>query len=194
MAANFPGPYEVRIFYTTQLRQHVMKLNCTLTADPTPGDEFIDITAVTKGGGTRNLELGTLAVVTVVRPFLNTVTGEVNRAELWKYEPESFDSQFISVMDIALAGTAAGATLPATQSIWTFRTIGGGSMRFNILETDVAPAVTVYPPFAGRTNDVAVAMLSTNTIFHARDDTFPFAAVAYHPGQNERLFKRIYRP
>lgn len=193
MAQNFPGPYEVRIFYVVSLREHVAKLNVTPSSEPSPGDPFTSISCLDRNGSPRVLSVQVGLLVDEMDNWLNSTDADILRAELWKYEPESFDSSFVSTYDLSVAGASATATVPASQIIWTFRTGAGGSMRFTMLDVVTPPGVSVYPPYGGITASMAALFLDDTTVFHARDDSHPFANSGFHPGQNERLFKRIYR-
>ena len=56
MTLNFPGPYQVRIFYTTTsssvAQVHMQALNLFIPSEPDPGTAFVDITPAWPAGGT----------------------------------------------------------------------------------------------------------------------------------------------
>lgn len=193
MAANFPGPYELRFVYTNPPLVHTQRLNIDLTTDPAPGTTFDLLEAVPRVGTGYNLELGVDNWIIVLRNLLHT-TVTINYVELWKYEPESFDATFISAYDVGLAGLAAASPVPAGQMIWTFRTLEGGVLRINVMEAARAPGSPVsYPALAATEKALVDFILADDNCFLGRDTSYPFAFMRLNPGQSEALFKRRYR-
>ena len=196
--AHLPGPHQIRIFYTTNagglVREHVMALNCTVTSDDTPGQAFAAYDIARRSGVD-------LAANTIVEDWVNLIrplwpnTDTITRAELWKYNPGTNDAFFLSVYDISDAGSAGAANVNDSETIITFRTLGGGSMRLHFYETILGSGLTDASPFTNAVFEAIRAfVVSTNNWILARDDTYPFTALALHPGINERLFKDRFRP
>jgi|SRR3990172_6090248 len=194
MALNFPGPYDVRIFYTVSAREHVQKLNVSLASTPDPGDPFSGITATTRVGGTRALDDAVDDWVAVIDNYFNSTDASFVRAELWQYETESFDAHFVTTYDISAPGISAIATVPASQVTWTFRTLEGGVMRVTLLDTQSGVALPDYPPYSSAAQDVADFVTASDNPWLGRDGSYPFANIAVSYGQNEALFRKVYRP
>lgn len=194
MATNFPGPYEIRLYYTINSLQHTARYNCDLVAPPTPGTPFSDHDVKEKGGGSEDLQVAVDAWVALFRPCFAAAGGSVDYAELWQYTPGTFDASFVTVYTIGLAMTGAGAYNPAGETIMTFRTLEGGIMKLYFEETNVAFAVRDAPPFAPAAFEAIRNFVTSNDNWMlARDTSYPFAAIALFHGQNEATFKLRFR-
>jgi len=194
MALNFPGPYELRYFYTVDSRVHQLRHSLQLNDTPSVGDAFSTIIPIERDGdAVTSLNTHVDNFVAVFLPFLSSADGAVNRVELWKYTPSSFDAMYVSVYDISLAGTNVAATIPASQVIWTFRTQEGGILKITILDTTVGAGISLVPPLPTVAQNIADYINNNNSIVLGRDTSYPFSVVGYYRGQNERLFKRLYR-
>lgn len=200
MTLNYPGPFGLRMFYTTTISsvaiEHMAEYNIDLTdASPDPGTAFsamdINLRDLTSDPLNTYCDAWTL----LIKPLFNNGAGNsIDRYELWKYEDESFDSTFISAYNQGVATTGTTAATVAGQVICTYRTIGGGIMKLNFMETLIAIGIRDTPPFANAVlDDVNDFILSNANGFLGRDNTFPFAAIAAYPGTNEALFKKRYR-
>ena len=195
MAFNYPGPYEVRIYYSTTNRMHVQKLNCAVTNNPAIGDAFSTILVQPHSGAPIALSTGVDAYILLVKALYAAADATFIRAELWHYTPGTFDSYYISTYVLGVAGTAAAATFPSGQVVLTFRTVEGGIMRLSLMETVSLSGVTQYAPYgAGSVKNLTDYIIGSTGWILARDTSFPVANYAFHPGGNEALFKKIYRP
>lgn len=201
MTLNFPGPYEIRLFYTTTPTsqvpiQHVAKYNIDLTAVPTPGTTFNLLTVVARGGVPQTLQAYVDAWVALLRPLISSAANNsVDFAELWQYTPGTFEASFVSVYAIGLAGTSGGSPILAGENILTFRSLEGGILRMHFEEfTAVAQQARDTPPIANANYEaIRVFVEGTTNAWLARDTSYPFACIALYPGQNEALFKRRLR-
>lgn len=206
MALNYPGPYEVRIFYSCDITpggilQHEQRLNIRLTSDPTPGQSFGAIAAFNINDDVIDLQQFVEQWVDILRPFFSTTLTSFDFAELWKYEPNSFISTFVSSLALTGAGTNTFNLVPAGQAIFTFRTEEGGIMKVNLMESNRS----VSQPLAYADQDTVEKALvdnvykpnepSTNAGVYwlARDTSYPFSPIKLFRGQNEKLFKVRYR-
>lgn len=200
MAIRYPGPFGLRIFYTMSFSsvplQHQMELNIDLAGTPvTPGQLFSDYDIKVRAATTQALDAYVDDWVALIRPFFSNAGGNsIDRAELWEYTPDSFDASFVSTYDIALAGTSVSSTSPSSQGIFTFRSQNGGIMKISLMETVIPAGPTDFPPLLDAARqDLANFVISLNNGFLARDDGWPFALMAFHPGQNEAVFKKRNR-
>lgn len=194
MADNFPGPYEVRIYYTVNYFEHVMKLSCNLPTDPDVGDTFDLIDVYVKNGGYTALDGVVDDWVAVLVPLLSAADAEINRAELWKITALSYDGTYISSYDISEAGTSGSGYVVAGEMIWTFRTINGGVMKIHLEEGVTLPGVSaVYGDIGANHQAVADYVTANAAWMWARDNSYASVFLKLHPGQNEAVFKKRYR-
>lgn len=200
MAINYPGPYELRINYETDgtpggVYEHQLRLSCILASDPTPGDLFADIDIVPRVAASTNLASVTDELIILLKPFFSAADATFVNAELWKYAALSFDASYISSYAIAVAGTAGTSTTPGQQTIFSFRTFGGGKFFVHLLETVGVPAVSEnYADMDAAEKALADWFTDdADSWFVARDNTYPLLVLKLHPGQNEALFKKRFR-
>lgn len=199
MAFNFPGPYELRLFYTLTISSvalvHQARYNIDLAAPPTPGDAFSTMTVKTKDGTNPTLAFFASGWAALFKAALSSNAGcTVDYYELWKIEPESFDASYISTESVAAAGTSGSATIPAQQSIMTFRTALGGVLKINVLEGIAAAVGRDTAPFSTAALEaMRAAVIGGGNPFLGRDGSYPFASIAHFSGTNEAVFKRRFR-
>lgn len=196
MAINYPGPYEVRIYYTVNTLVHSQRLNCRLASAPSPGDAFDDIDVLRRDDSPFSLKDEVDDWVALMLPLFSTAApSTIDYAELWAYEAESFDASFVSTYPIALTGTSGSSYQPASQYIITFRTEEGGIMKLSFMETIVVPGIRDTLPLASVAGDaIADAIVAGTVPWLARDTSYPFACIAAYPGQSEAVFKKRFRP
>lgn len=197
MALNYPGPYEVRIAYTVPIGgvtlSHTQRLNCTPDVEPSPGDLFSTIQIERRDAATVDLETAVEQWVDLLIPLMKTdVTFQF--AELWKYTALSFESEYVSVFDLSTAGTNGGITQAGGQMIWTFRTLEGGVMKINLMESVSPPALSRnYTAQSAAEKAVVDRITGVANTWLARDTSMPFTHMQLHPGQNEVIWKKRFR-
>lgn len=200
MAVNFPGPYQVRLFYTTSVNaiplQHVQQLNLGLSTTPAPGDGFDTVFPMLRGGVSSD-DLETLTntwAVGMQNLFSNVAGNTIDYAELWKYDAGTFDASFISTLAINLPGTRAAATAQSNQQMMVFRSTNGGVVKFNFMETVLGTGAKDTTPFSDGTAE-SIRDDIEGGIFPwiGRDNGWPFATIGLYPGQNEAIFKKRFR-
>lgn len=201
MALNYPGPLEVRLFYTCDFpsnrgkRVHQTRLSFQASGTVSPGDLFADIDVLKRLGTTVDLQTSVTALVNLLKPLYNATYTTFDYAECWKYTAGTFESIFISSMTIAAAGTGGSGNLVAGQDIYTFRTFEGGIFKLSLQENigNVSESV----PYAGldASNQALVDFFTADANSHylARDTSYPLQFLRLHPGTNEALFKDRYR-
>nr|CRY96454.1 hypothetical protein [uncultured prokaryote] len=195
MAINYPGPYELRIFYDTQLTfgAHVMKLNLDLDSDPEIGAEFEDISTENHDASTTPLNSLTEALLTVLAPLFQSTT-DFPLVELWSYAAGTFDATFRAAYDPVVSNGSAGTAIPAGQAIITFRTAGGGIAKLSLMESNLtAGPDQSFPTASTPINNLASFMTVASRPWLGRDNTRFLVPKAYFPGQNEALWKKYNR-
>lgn len=197
MALNYPGPYQVRIFYTTTVSSiainHVQALNIALDGDPLPGDDFDTITPLYDGSPiTDSLKDVVDAWVLLMKAILSSGGGNtIDRAELWRYDALSFDSTFISAYSLAIAGTSGSAIVSGGQSIVTMRTKLGGVFKLSFMETVIAAGGVDSGTISNASLESMVAGIEAGDFpWIGRDGGTPFVRINHYPGINEALWKR----
>lgn len=199
---NFPGPYEIRLFYTTTPTgvtpiQHSARYNCNLLTSPVPGTVFSAIQIVLRSGATASLSTYMDAHAARMQPlYPSAANNTIDYAELWHYTPGTFEAEFVSVYPINLPGTNAGTATGSAQQIITYRTMEGGIMKMSFMEMAAsAGGVPDTPPFAvAGLEAIQLFTVGNANGFIGRDTSYPFATIAVYPGQNEALFKKRFRP
>lgn len=196
--AAFDGPWEVRLFYTTQpagmtLLNHRMTFDVNVSNTPTPGTSFGDVEVTRHDNSSGNLSGIVDGLVEVLAP-LYAIETIFNRAELWHIPESTYDALFVSSYLIGMGGEAAPNTAVAQQQTLTFRTVGGGVMRVQMMEPAYPSTARVpYPTSSPDINAVFEYVIGPTSAILGRDNTRPFAPMNSSGGQNEALARKRYR-
>jgi len=194
MTLNFPGPQEVRVHYTVSGLTHVCRLNCVVQSILDPGLPFSSWAVQAKNESYVALDCAVDAFVTAFAALLNPTYATIDYAELWNYQFQSYVSRFYATYDIGEVGTSAFDWVPASELIFTFRTGAGGVQKVHVEDSCYAGGSSVrYADLTGPQATFANYMLSATSPWKSRDDSYPDTCIAFHPGQNEKTFKRRYR-
>lgn len=199
MVQNFPGPYELRLSYVTQVAAvpltHTARYNLDLTAAPTPGDDFTNINVKTRGGiSTPDLAAVVEAWLALLAPRHATATS-FGVLELWAYAPLSFDATFVSAYSPTIVvGTNVTGIRVAGMETYTFRTTEGGILRLVGIETSVTTNDRIpYPTGTSSADDIFDFVKGLTNWILGRDTSYPFAALNFLGGQNEKTFRQRFR-
>jgi len=196
---NLPGPYEIEFSlggWSAPVRSHVMRFNVIAVGNPPAGTLATAIDIQKQGGATAKLNV----VANQLWEFLRlayhtsiTCTGYT----LWKYAVGTNAKDFVSAGTVTNpAGTSATSPTVAWEVIATFRSANGGIMKVVYLEPSLTGEnrSTLTPNAAGNAiQRLASYILSADNIAIARDDAFIVAALRDSRGQNERIWRKIYR-
>lgn len=200
MAENFPGPYQLRFYYSCEpglLPQftHLLAVNVDLDGTPTPGDLFSAIDAKRRVGVPVALDTAVDAFVNVWKALLSLADQEILYCELWKFTAGTYDAQYISTYSINVAGTNGGSSTAAKLDIWTFRTFEGGIMKIYTQEgPDTGKLQEIYSEL-----DAAEAAFAdwftddSTSYFLARDTSYPHVFYRRSAGESEKMFKLRFR-
>lgn len=202
MALNYPGPYTIKFFYTTSVSsvalQHIAQYSLDLVAEPLPGDDFSTIEPVFPAGSSGGPFLDDVMNQWVLsfKALLSSGGGNtIDRAELWKNVPASFDSSFLSAMTLAVAGTSGSTVVSAGQAIVTMRTTAGGIAKFEIIESVIGANTTDAGTISNANLETMISDIEAGDYpWTGRDNGYPFVRIAHYPGINERLWKKRFRP
>lgn len=200
MALNYPGPYQLRIYYTVGSApvlplKHVIQFNVDLDDPPVLGDAFADMDCKARAVASHPLDLVVDELVAALVAVYAVADANFDYAELWSVEPLSFNMTYVSSYVIDEPGTDIGDTVPSGQTIFTYRTYEGGIMKVSLMETTGAAGPTVaYSDLSADWKAIADKFTGDADSFYlARDTSYPFLCLAIHPGTNEALFKARFR-
>lgn len=202
MTLYTPGPYEVRLNYSTTvssvLLQHVQHLSLALIAAPDPGDAFTDIDCDFRGTPPADITLKKAVddwVVQMKAIYSSGGGNSIDSAELWHYDPDTFDASFVSSYTVGVSGTSGSSVVAAGQSIVTMRTQLGGIFKLSFMESVIASAVTDTGTISNANLESLVAAIEAGTYpWIGRDNSYPFSRIAHYPQVNKALFKKRFRP
>jgi len=201
MATNYPGPYELRVFYSCAPAAFVsvtrqININLDLDGSPEKGLYFSEYDVIRREGVPVTLANLLAGFVAVFKPLLSSADSTVMHAELWKYNDLSFISEFYASDDISEAGTHAGAGEAAALTIFTWRTTEGGIMKQYLLEQPLENwQPTTYADLLAAQQDFVDWYTADATSFAlGRDTSYPLAFLRRNSGQSENAFKRRFRP
>jgi len=195
---NFDGLYELRIFYTTTpvgftIMQHRMTLDIKVNDSPPPGTVFPDIDYTARNGTVSSFDGWVDALVVLLQAIYPAAT-DISFAEMWFIPEGTTSGTFISSYPIGVNGTSANPSIPARQVTLTFRSIGGGTARCQLMESDSNIDTVEFPPYSYVDYfNIAEYITAPTSPVLARDNTFVFSNIKWNNGQNERLFRKRYR-
>lgn len=195
---NYDGQYEIRIIYDSEptgfpLIEHTLTFDVLPEGVPVAGDPFEDINILQRNSAPTVLSD---FIDAFVAGLIGLYSGESTfiRAELWYIPEGTFAGTFISAYAINEPGIAVANNVPAQQLTYTFRSIGGGSGRIQLMEPAVSGnSKTSYPYGSAALNAIPDLITAVTGAIIARDNTFMFANIHLSLGQNERLFRKRYR-
>lgn len=195
---NYPGPYEIEFTidgFTNPVRSHKIRMNVAAVGTPAPGTLPTAITIQKAGGGTATLDAVANQAWSFLRQFWpNTIlaTGYT----FWRYVTGTHAKDFIATGTVTTpTGTGAGLTAKHQVTL-TFRSANGGIMKSVFLETTLTgdTQVALVPNGAGNAAQKwAAYVLSADGVSLAADDAYPILALRDSRGENERLFRKIFR-
>jgi len=198
MAINYPGPFEVRVNYVTDeniaIRNHQLRMSTIMSIEGEPGSPFADWFPEQKGGDNSiALSTHTENLLNIIKAYHNTAVA-YSSAELWEYAPGTFDSVFRAAYSPTAEPTGVPTTVEASQVVMTWRTIAGGILKLTWMGSHVAPGATIPAPGSGGIATAFNYMTADACPWVGRDGSYAVAGIAFHPGQNEALWKRVNRP
>jgi len=194
---NYPGPWQIRIFYTTPFNlvnyEHVLRCNVDVDTDPGPGSDFADYDLVSRAGLYYDADSWTDALAAAMQTFLNAVCS-IDYAELWKYDGISNNAAYQSSMTLGLNGTNGTAVAADSQAIMSFRSVNGGHGFMEVLHSSFSPGQkTGYTGAPSDVQDFMDLVTDLQSPALARDGGYLFSPLNWLPGSSEKLFKDRFR-
>lgn len=199
MAGNYPGPYEIEFTLTgwnSPSREHVVRFSVAVLSNPPAGTLPTAIDVQKMGGGTAKLNVVADQIWSFLR--LNYHSGiTVTGYTLWKYVTGTLAKDFIAAGTVSTpTGTSGVAPTVAGQVTLTFRSAGGHVLKVVLIESSNTgdSRITLLPNPAGNSvQRLAGYIMSADNVALARDDTYPVAAMRDSRGQNEKIWRKIWR-
>lgn len=199
MPNNLPGPYEIEFQlsgWTSPSREHVLRFSVAVVGTPPAGELPSNIDIQKMGGATAKLDVVANQIWSFYRQVYHTSITVVGYT-LWKYVSGTLAKDFVAAGTVTTpAGTSATAPIVAQQVTLTYRSANGGILKNVLIEPSLSgdARVTLVPNSAGSgIQRIAAYVLSADNVLLARDDSYPVAALRSSPGQNERVWRKIFR-
>jgi hypothetical protein len=197
--ANFPGPYEIEFLlsgWTSPAREHNVRLSVAVSGTPSPGDLPTTIDIQKTGGATAKLDVVANQIWSFYRQNYHTTISAIGYT-LWKYVPGTLAKDYVSAGTVTTPlGTSGVSPTIAGQCTLTFRTANGGVLKCVFIESSSFGDVrqTLLPNVAGNASQkIGAYILSADNVALGRDDSYPVAAMRDSRGQNEKIWRKIYR-
>lgn len=194
MPENFPGPFEVELFYTANGNEHVARINCnTGSGVPVVGTNPTAIDLLLADGTNKTLQTAVQEYADLFKVWLNT-SDSVDGFDFYAYLTPGGARQYVTSGVLGISGTSGSSAVIAHQTTWTFKTQEGNTMRMVLMEL-VLGGNTRRPYSSISTTEQGFMdyIAADDTWIMARDTSYPVVPRNQIGGQNEALFKRTYR-
>jgi len=196
---SFDGPYEARIFYSVPgsgsiILEHRMTFDLAVQGTPAPGTAPAEVILVNRDGSNTPFSTFIDAFLLAFKVKFNTAV-TFSRAELWRAAEGSAIFTYITTYSFSVAGTSANPTNIAHQLTYTFRSTNGGIMRIQLMESvETSNASVSYAAAPAGDKTLMNYIVSSTNAIKARDNGNPYASNRMSGGQNEKLFRKRFRP
>lgn len=197
MANSKAGQYRLEFSlqgYTAPIRSHVCGIWVQPSSTPSVGDLPTDIDIQLLGGSTAKLDVVALDYANRIRPLYNTAI-TIGTYTLWRYVT-NYSRDFIASDTVTPTATGSGSITIAGQLTLTFRHAGGSPSRHTFLESNVSgdtQNALVANASGNSIQKYAAWVLSATSPVVGIDNTFPVATLSESRGQNEKVWRKIYR-
>lgn len=195
---SLPGPYELEYFIrvpSTPNREHVFRQNVGVSGAPALGTPMSSISLLKKGGGTVAADVALNLLWSFVRNLYPT-TATCFGVTLWRYQTGTLSKDFVTAATVTSPAGLSGVFQEAQQATLSFRSGNGGIQKMVFLECNLVgnTRTTLLANGAGSaTEKLAAYVMSADNVTLSRDDAFAIAPLRLSLGQNEAIFRKIYR-
>jgi hypothetical protein len=197
MANSKIGQYRLEFAvegFASPTRSHVMGIWVAPTTNPPTGSPPTDIDIQLKGGGTKNLQEVADQFLSFVRQQYSTAI-TLGSFTLWRQATE-FSRDFVSAGVATTTVAGLGAITVAHQQTMTFRHANGGIGKLVLLESNATgstrSALSVNASGSPRER-LAAYLLSADSPMIALDNSFAVAPLRLSLGENEAIWRKVYR-
>lgn len=195
---NVSGPYQIEYQldgWTSPTRSHVMRFNCIAVGTPAVGTPPASVTIQKMGGGTANLQVVADQLWSFIRlsfPVAIVCSGFT----LWRFPDTTEARDFITAGSVTTPAGATGSIQVAQQTTLTYRSANGSIMKQVFLESNSSgdTRTALIPNAAGSSfQRMAAYTMSADNVCLADDDGFPVTALRISQGQNEKIWRKVFR-
>lgn len=197
MANSRAGNYQLEYVlsgFVNPTRSHVHSVYVAPTTAPTGGTPPGDIDLQLLGGGTATLQAFANQYGEFIRAMYPASIG-LSSFTLWRYATEN-QRDFVTAGTLSLTLVGSGSVSVANQQTITYRTAGGSIMKQVLLEANVGgndKVVAQADDLGDRVEKLIGFTLSADSAIIGIDNTFPVTGLFDSRGENERIWKKIYR-
>ena len=197
MANSKIGQYQLEYGltgFTVPTRNHVIRMWISPSGTPAVGTPPASVTIQKLGGSTANLQVVADQAWSYLRLQWPSVINS-SGFSLWKYVTENV-RDFITGGSLATPAGSGGGVTPAGQCTLTFRHALGGIGKIVLLEsanagdTQVASLANAAGTSAQR---LTAYLMSADSPMIALDNSFPVTPLRDSRGQNEAVWRKIFR-
>lgn len=197
MANSRIGQYQLEFLldgFVSPTRSHVIRVNCQTVGSPAPGTPANAITMQQRSGATADLATCANQLWGFLRLFY-PVTVSAASFTLWRWATENA-RDFISTSTLALPSGTTGSVQIAAQNTLTFRSASGGIAKIVLIESNQAGdtrTALVANASGSFQQRLASYAISGDSILTALDNAFLVSPLRDARGQNEAIWRKIYR-
>lgn len=170
------------VTYVSAVQPHHQTVTVVCADPPTPG---VMPTLLQAGLGTIPADEGLTALWTTLKAGLHTTT----KIGYWQMDYRATPTdpwQFIYAGDLGLNGTATADTIPASQAVWTFKTLFGNRLNLYLMDGIADPNFRELPPLSsGWYKTVSDYILGELSIVYGQDEKRAFALHAFTTKTND---------
>lgn len=197
MANSKIGQYQLEFNldgWVTPTRSHFLRMNVDAINDPSAGANPTAVDIGLKNGLSDDLKAVADEAWSYLRLAYPT-TISANSFTLWKWTTDTV-RDFISAGSLATPTGTVGTPQLAAQVTLTFRAAAGGIAKLVFIESNQSGdtrSALVPNPAGTAMQRIADYLLSARSPMQALDNTFVVAALRDSRGQNEAIWRKLYR-
>lgn len=192
------GKYQIEINiggYSSPTRTHDFRMWVRPTVDPIVGTDPTLVDLQLRGGGNNNLQAVANQVWSFARLGMHNTAVATNYS-LWRFATENA-RDFVTAGSLSVTNGAGGGSFQAAQQlVLTFRHASGGIGKLVFLESVTGgdtQAALVANSLGAWYQRVAAYVMSADSPMIALDNSFPTTPLRQSFGQNEKLWRLLYR-
>jgi hypothetical protein len=155
------APGYVRVTYSGVLFPHHITIPVKYDGTPVPGTEPNVLTKSTDSVAVHSALANLLAPMLT---FFHTTTN-FGLAEAHTVDPTTGEDQFIYAWNVGLSGSSASAIIPASETVFTFKSNLGTLYRLYLMEGVSAPNQKITPPLPGASGTLADFVAGDDSIY-----------------------------
>jgi len=197
MANSKVGQYQIEFTlegYTAPVRSHALRMWVAISGSPAVGTPPASVTVQKLGGATENLQIAADRAWGFFRLAYPTSIASTSYT-LWKYVTETA-RDFVTGGTLTTPAGSTGAATVAGQCTLTFRHALGGIGKLVFLESNMNgnTKIALVPNVSGGTAArIAAYIMSADSPMVALDNAFPVSPLRDARGENEAIWRKVFR-